>query len=516
MRQAKTIVTAFLAVIFLAGLVAGCHEPFAVTAQRKVRREGMVDDRPPLMLTSSDASLAWETVVRRRGPRPIWIGAPQLFLVSGGNQVVSARSRMEPIVVKLMDANGMPIPYVSLRHNSASSPTVLMVSAVNNPNETRARYYGSVTTDSDGLATMEPWVGPAYAPGQQGVSVLWGTTTLNIPFTYSGQVDAASLAFVTGDGQSAEAGRTFGTPFSVQARDAAGDPLPNAQVTFTISPGGGTMLYTASGSGAATSTTSVAMLTGTDGRCNVRVLAPTNPGVTTITATIDGLTATATGTVTGSSTPILSLVSPVTGHRGNTGTTTAPYTVRMTNPDGTPAVGLPVNFVLSGLGSLTATSVLTDASGYASTQLNFPTNTNGSTQTTHNVSASSPAAFGTVAFASSYGYPRPDASWYKYGGDDQSIAVGQAALLPLVVAFRDPYGNPFHHQSTPPPTVQVSVVSGDAVFNGQPGPLNVTADSLQSNRPTVYVTPKVLGPTVIRFTCPSRSYPPIEFTVTGL
>jgi hypothetical protein len=219
--------------------------------------------------------------------------------------------------------------------------------------------------------------------------------------------------------------------------------------------------------------------------------------------------------VTPSAIPVLSQVSPVGNYWGLSGTTSAPFTVRMLNADGSPAVGQTVNFSLSGLGSLTASSVLTDAGGYAATQLNFPTNTLGATQTSHVVSASSPVAYGTVTFAPDYCQPGPDASWYNYSGDNQSAVVGQAAALPLVAAFRDPFGNPLNHWLTAP-TVTVSVVSGDAVFNGLPGPLNVTTNSVTTNRTTVYVTPKVHGPTVVRFTCVGRPYPPIDYTITGL
>jgi hypothetical protein len=494
-------------------LVAGCQDVFSVTADRLVRRSGMTDDRPPVMLSQTQAANAWNTLVRRRGPIPIWTGAPQIFVVSGDNQSLPARSRMQPITIKLMDANGLPIPYVTLNYPTSLS-NYPMVTATLNPNQTMANYYGSVTTNSDGIATVQPWVGPAYSAGAQFFDINGGSATTRINYTFASQVNAALLTFSTGNGQSVEAGRTYGTPFSVLATDAGGNPLPCAMINFSINPGGGTMLYTASGSGPATSTTSVALRTGSDGQCNVRVLAPSTPGTTTITATIDGLTATATGNVTTSTTPVLTQISPTGNYWGYTGTTTAPYTVRMLNPNGSPAVGQTVNFSLSGLGSLTAMSAVTDASGYASTALNFPTNTLGATQTSHTVTASAPAAFGTVTFPPDYCQPGPDASWYNYSGDNQSAVVGQAAAQPLVAAFKDQYGNPLNHWLTAP-TVQVSVVSGDAVFNGLPGPLNVTANSTTTNRTTVYVTPKTLGPTVVRFTCLGRAYPPIDYTITG-
>lgn len=510
MGQVKRFLTAVATILTL---VAGCQDPFAVTQERRVRRSGMADDRPPVMLSQAAAANAWNTLVRRRGPIPIWTGAPQIFVESGDNQSVVARSRMEPIIVKYLDANGAGVPGVTL--TCTSSAYLLAVPTIN-PNQTAPSYSTSVVTDAQGTATFQPWAGPTYSAGAKSITIQGGSTSKPISFSFASQVAAAGLTFTTGDGQSVEAGRTFGTPYTARVTDGSGNPVPCANVTFSINAGGGTMMYTASGSGPATSTTSVTLRTGTDGQCNVVVQSPSTPGTTTITATIDSLTATATGTVTTSSTPVLTQISPTGNYWGNTGTTTAPFTVRMLNPDGSPAVGQVVNFSLSGLGSLTVVSAVTDANGYATTQLNFPTNTLGATQTSHRVSASSPAAFGTVTFPYDYCRPAPDASWYLYSGDNQSATVDQAAALPLVAAYRDQYGNPLNHQLSGMPTVQVSVVSGDAVFNGLPGPLNVTTNSLTSCRTTVFVTPKVAGPTVVRFTCLGRAYPPIDYTITGL
>jgi hypothetical protein len=508
MRQSKLHLWAVTAAVFLA---AACQSEFSTTTDRIVRRAGMADDRPPVMLSQAQAAVAWNTLVRRRGPLPVWTGAPQIFVMSGDNQSVPARSRMQPIEIKFLDANGAPVPNVTLSYGTSS---YMMVLPTINPNQTAANYNTSVTTDATGIATIQPWVGPAYSAGAKSFTISGGTSSKTITFSFASQVNASGLTFSTGNGQSVEAGREYGTPFTAFVTDGSGNPLPCANVTFSINAGGGTMLYTASGSGPATSTTSVTLRSGTDGQCNVRVLAPPTPGTTTITAAIDSQTATATGTVTSSSTPVLTQISPTGNYWGLTGTTTAPFTVRMLNADGSPAVGQPVNFSLSGLGSLTMLSAVTDASGYATTQLNFPTNTLGATQTSHRVSASSPAAFGTVTFPYDYCQPGPDASWYQYSGDNQSAIVGQAAALPLVAAFKDQYGNPLNHWLTAP-TVTVSVVSGDAVFNGLPGPLNVTTSSVTTNRTTVYVTPKTFGPTVVRFTCVGRPYAPIDYTITG-
>lgn len=492
--------------------VVGCQDVFTVAQDRRVRRGGMADDRPPVMLSQTAAATAWNTLVRRRGPIPIWTGAPQIFVMSGDAQSVPARSRLQPIVLKFLDANGVAVPGVTLSYGTS---TYMMVLPTTNPNQTSANYYTSVVTDANGLATIEPWVGPAYSAGAKSFTISGGTASKTLSFSFASQVNVGAVTFTSGDGQSVEAGRQFATPYTARVTDGSGNPVPCANVTFSINAGGGTMMYTASGSGPATSTTSVTLRTGTDGQCNVVVLAPPTPGTTTITATIDAISATATGTVTTSSTPVLTQITPTGNYWGLTGTTTAPFTVRMLNPDGSPAVGQTVNWSLSGLGSLTAASSVTDASGNATTQLNFPTNTLGATQTSHRVSASSPAAFGTVTFPYDYCQPGPDASWYKYSGDNQSAVVDQAAALPMVAAFLDPFGNPLNHWLTAP-TVQVSVVSGNAVFNGLPGPLNVTTSSVTTNRTTVYVTPKVTGPTVVRFTCLARPYAPIDYTITGL
>jgi hypothetical protein len=404
-------------------------------------------------------------------------------------------------------------------NTAGSYPTAnssyLMVTPVTSPTETLPGYYTGLTTDADGYVTVQPWAPNNAVGGTRFFDVTVGGQTIRVNYTTPAAAPAGTITFVSGNGQSIEACRPFAQTFTAEVRDAGGQLMANTPVTFAINGGGGTLQYYRSGNGPGASTTNVVLPTGTDGRAYVTVLAGNTPGVTTLTATVDGLTATANATLTASTTNILTQVSPTGNIQPLSGQTDGPFVVHVSLPNGSPAVGATVNYSLAGLGSLSAMSVVTDANGDASVMFTAPTNMGGTSQTQHTITATSPGAFGTATYSAIYTLAAPHASSYLISGDNQTVARNLVTALPLVAGFRDPYGNPLSIWVATPVT-RVSVTSGAALINGLPGPVDLTTNSTYSNQIRCFVSPTVAGPTTIRMTFLGTSYPPVDFTVNGL
>jgi sugar lactone lactonase YvrE len=97
----------------------------------------------------------------------------------------------------------------------------------------------------------------------------------------------ATISITAGNGQSTEVGQPFPLALAVTVADTIGEPVVSANVTFTVTPG-------PTGAGAVFSSTGPAMVaTGQNGGATAPALTANGvPGQFTVTATVDGLTAT--------------------------------------------------------------------------------------------------------------------------------------------------------------------------------------------------------------------------------
>src|SRR3989442_9205615 len=141
---------------------------------------------------------------------------------------------------------------------------------------------GVVLTTVTGVATVGGWT----------VDINPGTDTLYATVTGSGITgnparflatvatprSAASVVVQAGDGQTGLVGYPVNFTPAVLVRDMSSIPVANAQVTFTVATGGG-------------SVTGGSVMTGTDGIATVGSwTVGTSPGSNTLTATVSGLT----------------------------------------------------------------------------------------------------------------------------------------------------------------------------------------------------------------------------------
>jgi trimeric autotransporter adhesin len=131
----------------------------------------------------------------------------------------------------------------------------------------------------DGGSALQARLGGGFAP-QMGIALIGRTLYFSDYYNHRVRqlvpVAAASLAIVSGDGQSAQVGAALGAPLVVRVLDTGGAPLPGITVSFAVTTGAATL-----------NVASVA--TGADGRAGVTVTMGNSAGPVAITATVAGL-----------------------------------------------------------------------------------------------------------------------------------------------------------------------------------------------------------------------------------
>ena len=222
------------------------------------------------------------------------------------------------------------------------------------------------------------------------------------------------LTSSSGDGQQGRAGTTLAEPFVVSVLDQYGSALSGAVVTFSVTAGGGTLSST-------TATTDA------NGRARSTLTLGSELGTNTVSATIAGLAAaTFTATAVEQTPHSLTKVSG-DGQGGRAGEPLAkPFIVSVLDQDRAAFAGAVVTFsVTAGGGTLSATTVTTDANGRAATRLTL-----GNDAGTNTVTATV-AGLAAVTFTATAITPH---SLTKVCGDSQEGAVSEPLAKPLVVS----------------------------------------------------------------------------------
>jgi hypothetical protein len=213
--------------------------------------------------------------------------AATVAVVSGSGQTATvATGFAQPLVAVVKDAYGNPVPDVSVTFAppaSGASATVGGSPARSDADGqasatatagTTAGFY-SVTASVAGVAT-EPSFGLTNAPGA-----------------------AASVAVVSGSGQTATVSTGFAHPLVAVVKDAYGNPVPGVSVAFA-----------APASGASATLTGSPALTGADGQASVMATAGTVAGFYIVAAGAANVTSAAAFTLTNSEAHSLELTTP--------------------------------------------------------------------------------------------------------------------------------------------------------------------------------------------------------------
>ena len=186
-----------------------------------------------------------------------------------------------------------------------------------------------------------------------------------LPSGSSSTGSATKLSIASGSGQSGTAGMPLASPFTAKVTDANGNPVSGVLVTFAVTAGGGTLsapVAATNSSGLASSTLTL----GTAGGTNTVLVAS---GVLAGSPALFTATAPSMPTAVGPATNLV-LVSG-NGQSGMVGQPlTSPFTVKVTDANGANVSGTAVTFsLMSGGGTLSATTVTTDSNGLASSTL---------------------------------------------------------------------------------------------------------------------------------------------------
>ena len=159
---------------------------------------------------------------------------PVSFVTYGNNQALAQGATSLPIVVRVLDANGLPISGVPVTFASTTTGVVFQKPTVTSG----ANGYASTTITAP--STSGPVIVTATA----------GTATTNFTFTVGtsgGGTPTGGLKIVAGQGQLIfENNNTgipgFGSPLIVKVTDINGKPIQSTSVTFSLTSGSGTLL----------------------------------------------------------------------------------------------------------------------------------------------------------------------------------------------------------------------------------------------------------------------------------
>jgi uncharacterized protein (TIGR03437 family) len=212
---------------------------------------------------------------------PVATGTPANIVTAGDLQNIALGATSLPLVVRVTNALGQPLAGVPVTFTTNATGGTLQPPAA--------------TTNNDGFAVTS--ISSISTGGIFNVVASAGGLTATFNFT-SGIVGgvAGGLTIVSGQGEvlvEQSNSASTGAPLAVVLKDAGGKPIANADITFTLTSGNGTLVGGASSTPGVTDVT-----TDADGMASINFLStaiPAFPGYLTSTivaSTTGGATAT--------------------------------------------------------------------------------------------------------------------------------------------------------------------------------------------------------------------------------
>jgi uncharacterized protein with beta-barrel porin domain len=325
---------------------------------------------------------------------------PTLVITSGNNQTAPVNTTVpQPLHVQALD-DGAPAV------GKAINWTVLSGDATVVSN--------TGPTDASGFSNATVAFGPTPGPVQIQAARADNPTAL-VVFDLTSTL-TRTLTIASGDAQNAQAGNAFAAPLVVLAQDN-GAAASGITINWAVTSGSATL-------SASSSVTDVA------GNAQVGLTAGAIAGPVTVTGTrADDPTATVTFNATVSALPVLAIVSG-DGQSGMTSTVAdLPLVVSLTDGLGNPIAGQTVNWAISGAGTLSGNSSVTDAAGHAQVTLTFAASAGAITVTASTAGGPAPVNFTATAVSGSIGIA---------SGDGQTGPINSTLPLPLKVVVNPP------------------------------------------------------------------------------
>ncbi len=353
-----------------------------------------------------------------------------LDIVAGdGQQGVVGAELANPLVVRVEDANGLPIvgQLVNFRVTSGGGSVFASAGLTNALGIVQDRWtLGTSTAESQRVEAraVDPNTGAAI------VFATFNATPLPGP--------AHAVTKTGGDAQTGALGAALADSLAVRVADSYGNPVPGVTVVWAASAGNGAV-------SPATSQTNAQGIAKAQWTLGARMDVPHS--VTATLATLAPATFSVTATL-----PLTATIVKVAGDgtTATVGTAMAEsLAVRVQLAGGQVVAGAQVSWnIASGGGSIAPASSVTQADGVTRARLTLGTGA-GANVVTAAASGVTPATF-TVT-----GSPDVPASLTKISGDGQTGTVAQPLSAPLVVHVTDRFGN-----SVPNATVTWTVSAG--------------------------------------------------------
>ncbi len=318
-------------------------------------------------------------------------------------------------------------------------------------------------TGSNGQAEIRLKLGSTAGTYTVTASVPGITDT--VTFT-AATVAATTVEIYSGNGQTMPAGSMLPNALSVLVRDQNGDPFEGATVDFSVNPTDGTLDPTSA-------------TTRSNGRAFTTLRLGSTAEIYTVTATVRGITDTATFTATATSVGYnaIKIVSG-NGQSGRAGQQLPrPLVVEVKNQNGDPLVGVTVRFSTAfdpdtgrSFGSVNPTTDATDADGQASTRFRL-----GSTAGVYTVTASATiinVSYSVTFTANVIGtVERKNYSLGKVTSDPINIHYGESVDITVRVS---PY--PIRDASASYLNFWIGSFAGSGALNTNPTGLSITSD----------------------------------------
>jgi adhesin/invasin len=354
------------------------------------------------------------------------------------------------------------------------------------------------TTGSDGIATVGSWqLGPlagaqtllarVEAAGVTGNPVVF--TAVALPGSPA-QIAAASATSQTGTVSTA-----VSAPPAVVVRDAGGNPVQNASVSFAVTAGGGQV-------GSSTATTDA------QGRASAGawVLGP-QAGTNTVTASVPGA-----GSVQFTAVATAGLATQFTMLAGNNQTAQVTRAVAVAprvearDAGGNPVPGVVVTFqVASGGGTVIAGRQVTDAAGVAEVGAWFLGSTPG-----QNTLTATAAGMPVLTFTAT-ATPGQPATMSAASASAQTGTVGTDVAAPPAVVIRDAVNNP-----VPGVVVTFTVNTGGGTLTNAAGTTGTSVTVTTDANGRAAVSSWRLGTTLMQnsVTASAPGLPSVTFTAS--
>jgi adhesin/invasin len=340
--------------------------------------------------------------------------ATQLLALAGGGQIDTIGQLLgTPLEVQARAADGLGVGGVAVHFRALTGGGSVTDSVVVTDSAGRAR----TTVTLGGLLGGQTF--EATVPGLSGSPVTFGVVALAGP--------AAQLLAIAGGGQLATVATALLTRPAVQLKDAVGNAVAGASVTFAVSGGGGSL----TGASQLTNATGVA----TVGSWTLGTIAGPNaltasaPGVTPVVFTATGLA--------GAAASITKVAGDLQSAIVNTVVPIVPQ-VRIVDQFGNPVSGTGVSAaVASGGGSLLSAAPVSDTSGIASVggwRVGTLVGANA-------ITVSAPGLGGSPITFTATGLVDVPSQMVAFAGDGQSALVGSAVSINPAARVSDQYGN---------------------------------------------------------------------------